>query len=68
MDIDVESLEVYSDEFENARTTSEIRRRMTESDIVRDTSDKCDVEAQFASNGNAINILLLIFFQMYNKF
>ena len=55
VDIDKDRLDTYSDEFENARSTSEIRRRMTESDIVRDDSDKCDVEAQFTSNGNANN-------------
>ena len=55
VDIDKDGLDTYSGEFENARSTSEIRRRMTESDIVRDDSDKCDVEAQFTSNGNANN-------------
>lgn len=51
--IDKDALEWYSEEFDDARTTSEIRRRMTDSDIVRETSGKCNVEAQFASNGNA---------------
>ena len=55
VEIDKDGLEIYSDEFKNARSTSEIRRRMTESDIVRDDSDKCNVEAQFTSNGNVNN-------------
>ena len=52
LDIDQEALETFSENFEDARTTSEIRQRMTDSDIVRDTTDKCNVEAQFVSNGN----------------
>ena len=59
VDIDKDGLETYSDMFENARSTSEVRRRMTESDIVRDDSDKCNVEAQFTSNGNT-NIMIRI--------
>ena len=50
--IDQEAFERFSEEFSGARTTGEIRRRITDSGIVRDTSDKCNVEAQFSSNGN----------------
>ena len=50
--IDGEAFERFSEEFDDARTTGEIRRRITDSGIVRDTSDKCSVEAQFSSNGN----------------
>lgn len=55
--IDEDALEDYSDKFDDARTTSEIRKRMTDSSIVRDTTKKCNVEAQFTSNGN-INIVI----------
>ena len=64
VDIDKDGLETYSDEFENARSTSEVRRRMTESEIVRDDSDKCNVEAQFTSNGNTI--IIIIFNRLLN--
>ena len=57
--IDGEALDRFSEEFDDARTTSEVRRKMTDSDIVRDTSNKCTIEAQFASNGNA-NIIIII--------
>ena len=55
IDIDEDALELYSDSFDDARSTDDITQRMTESDIVRDTSGKCNVIAQFASNGtNAV--------------
>jgi len=57
IDIDEDALEVYSEEFDDAGTTSEIRRKIIDSDIVRDSSGKCNVEAQFTSNGN-INIAI----------
>ena len=50
---DEEALERFSEDFDGADTTSEIRQKFIDSDIVRDISDKCNVEAQFASNGNA---------------
>ena len=56
---DEEGLEQYSEQFDDVSTTGEVRRRITDSDIVRDSSGKCDVEAQFASNGNA-NIIVTV--------
>ena len=50
--IDGKAFERFSEKFDDARTTSEIRRRITDSGIVRDTSDKCNIEVQFSSNGN----------------
>ena len=59
--IDEGALEQYSDSFDDARSTGDIRQRMTESDIVRDTSGKCNVATQFTSNGtNALFLLLLL--------
>jgi len=49
--IDNDALEDYAEEFDDAKSTSEIRQKITDSDIVRDTSGKCNVEAQFTSNG-----------------
>ena len=46
-------------DFDDADTTSEIRQKFTDSAIVRDISDKCDVEAQFASNGNTYCTLII---------
>ena len=63
--IDKEALDRFSEEFDDARTTSEIRRKMTDSDIVRDDSNKCKVEAQFTSNGIA-NIITIIIISSLN--
>ena len=55
IDIDEDALEQYSDSFDDARSTDDIRQRITESDIVRDRSGKCNVAAQFASNGTIVD-------------
>ena len=58
--IDKEALDRFSEEFDDARTTSEVRRKITDSDIVRDESGMCTVSAQFSSNGNATLLSLLV--------
>ena len=64
MKMDDDALERFSDEFDDARTTNNVRQRMTDSGIVRDTSGKCNVEAQFTSNGNAGSLAFGTLFNM----
>ena len=63
--IDKEALDRFSEEFDDARTTSEVRRKITDSDIVRDERGMCTVSAQFSSNGNAKTLLSLLVHLMY---
>lgn len=64
--IDKDALDRFSEEYDDARTTSEVRRKMTDSDIVRDDSGKCTIEAQFSSNGNA-NIIIVSSLNVYSR-
>jgi len=51
VDIDDEGLETYVDVFDDVATSSHLEERITDSDIVRDSSGKCNVIAQLASTG-----------------
>ena len=54
--VDEEGLSMYGDAVEEARTTTGVRQMVTRSNLARDKSGKCSLEAQFASSGNEIYI------------
>ena len=51
MQIDDDGLRSYGDAVDEVATTNNVKDRLTNSDIVRDRSGKCNVRAQYASTG-----------------
>lgn len=54
MDIDDEGLEAYSDASDDVATSSRLEDVITDSDVVRDSTNKCNVIANLVSTGKHI--------------
>ena len=51
VEIDDDGLRSNGDAVDEVATTNNVKNRLTNSDIVRDRSGKCNVRAQYASTG-----------------
>jgi len=56
--LDDEGVAAYTDAFDDVASTSDVRDRIVNSDVARDSTDKCDVMSQFASTGKTLIISL----------
>ena len=56
--LDDEGVAAYTEAFNDVATTSDVKDRIVNSDVARDSTDKCDVMSQFASTGKTLNNLI----------